>query len=139
MLAVLIVQQALRQLLKLELVGGTYTAPAGVVINAAAGIINLATSKPATYTITYSFTVGACSNTATTSNNNYCASNSYNNYMLHRHTVQPELRSYSNWYWWRNIYCSCWGCHKCSNRRYQPCNKYPRNIHYYLQFHCRGM
>ena len=46
--------------------GGTYTAPAGVVINAATGEINLATSTPGTYTITYSFTVGACSNTATT-------------------------------------------------------------------------
>ena len=47
--------------------GGVYTAPAGVVINAATGAINLATSTPGTYTITYSFTVGACSNTATTS------------------------------------------------------------------------
>ena len=34
--------------------GGTYTAPAGVVINAATGDINLATSTPGTYTITYS-------------------------------------------------------------------------------------
>ena len=34
--------------------GGTYTAPAGVVINAATGAINLATSTPGTYTITYS-------------------------------------------------------------------------------------
>ena len=47
--------------------GGTYSAPAGVVINAATGDINLVTSTPGTYTITYSFTVGACSNTATTS------------------------------------------------------------------------
>ena len=46
--------------------GGTYSAPVGVVINAATGAINLATSTPGTYTITYSFTVGACSNTATT-------------------------------------------------------------------------
>ena len=37
------------------------------MINAATGAINLATSTPGTYTITYSFTVGACSNTATTS------------------------------------------------------------------------
>ena len=58
--------------------GGTYTAPAGVVINAATGDINLATSTPGTYTITYSFTVGACSNTATTSDNHYCTSNSNN-------------------------------------------------------------
>ena len=36
--------------------GGTYTAPAGVMINAATGDINLATSTPGTYTITYSFT-----------------------------------------------------------------------------------
>ena len=37
------------------------------LINAATGAINLATSTPGTYTITYSFTNGACSNTATTS------------------------------------------------------------------------
>ena len=47
--------------------GGTYSAPAGIVINASTGDIDLATSTPGTYTITYSFTVGACSNTATTS------------------------------------------------------------------------
>ena len=48
-------------------VGGTYTAPAGVLINAATGDISLATSTPGTYTITYTFTNGTCSNTATTS------------------------------------------------------------------------
>ena len=47
--------------------GGTYTAPAGVVINAATGDIDLATSTPGTYTITYIFRNGTCSNTATTS------------------------------------------------------------------------
>ncbi len=47
--------------------GGTYTAPAGVSINAATGDINLATSTPGTYTVTYTFTNGTCSNTATTS------------------------------------------------------------------------
>ena len=47
--------------------GGTYTAPAGVVINAATGDIDLVASTPGTYTITYSFTSGGCSNTATTS------------------------------------------------------------------------
>jgi len=47
--------------------GGTYSVPAGVVINAATGDINLVTSTPGTYTVTYSFTSGACSNTATTS------------------------------------------------------------------------
>ncbi len=47
--------------------GGTYTAPAGVVINAATGDIDLVASTPGTYTITYSFTAGACSNTTTTS------------------------------------------------------------------------
>ncbi len=47
--------------------GGTYTAPAGVVINSSTGAINLATSTPGTYTITYSFTAGACSNSTTTS------------------------------------------------------------------------
>ena len=47
--------------------GGTYTAPVGVVINAATGDIDLVTSTPGTYTITYSFTSGGCSNTTTTS------------------------------------------------------------------------
>ena len=47
--------------------GGTYTAPAGVSINAATGAINLATSTPGTYTVTYTFTNGTCSNTTTTS------------------------------------------------------------------------
>ncbi len=47
--------------------GGTYTAAAGVVINAATGDIDLAASTPGIYTITYSFSNGTCSNTATTS------------------------------------------------------------------------
>ncbi len=47
--------------------GGTYTAPAGVTINAATGDIDLVASTPGTYTITYSFTNGTCSNTTTTS------------------------------------------------------------------------
>ena len=47
--------------------GGTYTAPAGVVINAATGDIDLVASTPGTYTITYSFTSGGCSNTTTAS------------------------------------------------------------------------
>ena len=51
-----IVQQAPQLLHKPELAGGTYTAPAGVIINTATGDINLATSTPGTYTITYSFT-----------------------------------------------------------------------------------
>ncbi len=47
--------------------GGTYTAPAGVVIDAVTGDIDLVASTPGTYTITYSFTSGGCSNTTTTS------------------------------------------------------------------------
>ena len=47
--------------------GGTYTAPAGAVIDAVTGDIDLVTSTPGTYTITYSFTSGACSNTTTAS------------------------------------------------------------------------
>ena len=69
--------------------GGTYTAPAGVVINAATGDINLATSTPGTYTITYSFTVGTCSNTATT----ILRSLHFQQQRLHivaHHIAQPE-------------------------------------------------
>src|SRR5207344_718867 len=47
--------------------GGTYTAPAGVVIDAVTGDIDLVASTPGTYTITYSFTSGGCSNTTTAS------------------------------------------------------------------------
>ena len=46
--------------------GGTYTAPAGVSINGITGDINLATSTTGTYTITYTFSNGTCSNTTTT-------------------------------------------------------------------------
>src|SRR6202043_584876 len=48
-------------------VGGTYAAPAGVVINAATGDIDLVASTAGTYTITYSFSSGGCSNTTTAS------------------------------------------------------------------------
>src|SRR5947208_4652896 len=47
--------------------GRTYTAPAGVVINAATGDIDLATTTPGTYTVTYSFGECAWNNTTTTS------------------------------------------------------------------------
>ena len=45
--------------------GGTYTAPAGVVINAATGDIDLAGSTPGTYTVTYTFSNGTCTNSTT--------------------------------------------------------------------------
>ena len=48
--------------------GGTYSAlPTGLSINSGTGAIDLGTSAPGTYTVTYSFTDGSCSNTATTS------------------------------------------------------------------------
>ncbi|MBS1489188.1 MAG: gliding motility-associated C-terminal domain-containing protein, partial [Bacteroidetes bacterium] len=47
--------------------GGTYTSTAGLSINSATGQLNLATSTAGTYTVTYSFTNGTCSNTTTTS------------------------------------------------------------------------
>ena len=48
------------------LAGGFYSAPAPVSINVVTGDINLAASTPGTYTITYTFTNGICSNSATT-------------------------------------------------------------------------
>ncbi|RYZ53696.1 MAG: hypothetical protein EOP49_06740, partial [Sphingobacteriales bacterium] len=45
--------------------GGTYSSSAGLSLNPVTGAINLATSTPGTYTITYSFTNGTCANTAT--------------------------------------------------------------------------
>ena len=48
--------------------GGTYTSTAGLSINSVSGDINLRTSTPGTYTVTYSFTdVNGCSSTTTTS------------------------------------------------------------------------
>ncbi|RYY53644.1 MAG: gliding motility-associated C-terminal domain-containing protein, partial [Chitinophagaceae bacterium] len=47
--------------------GGTFSAPAGLSINTATGQVNIGTSAPGTYTITYSFTNGTCPNTASTS------------------------------------------------------------------------
>jgi len=47
--------------------GGTYSSTAGLVINSSTGAINLATSTAGTYTVTYSFSNGTCSNTTTTS------------------------------------------------------------------------
>ncbi len=47
--------------------GGTYGSTAGLVINPANGIIDLVASTAGVYTVTYSFTAGACSNTTTAS------------------------------------------------------------------------
>lgn len=48
--------------------GGSYSAsPAGLTINTGTGEIDLASSNAGTYTVTYTFTDGNCSNTATTS------------------------------------------------------------------------
>jgi hypothetical protein len=47
--------------------GGTYTSTAGLIIDGTSGDINLATSTVGTYTVTYTFTNGFCSNTTTTS------------------------------------------------------------------------
>ncbi|NVO20895.1 MAG: hypothetical protein HXX13_14440 [Bacteroidetes bacterium] len=58
--------------------GGNYSAPAGLSINAVSGQINLATSTPGTYTVTYSFASGGCSNTTTTSVTINALPNSYN-------------------------------------------------------------
>jgi gliding motility-associated-like protein len=49
--------------------GGSYSAlPAGLIVNASTGSINLATSAPGTYIVTYAFTSAAgCANTTSTS------------------------------------------------------------------------
>jgi gliding motility-associated-like protein/uncharacterized repeat protein (TIGR01451 family) len=46
--------------------GGTFSAGRGLVIDARTGTINLAGSTPGTYTVTYAFNDGVCSNTAVT-------------------------------------------------------------------------
>jgi hypothetical protein len=47
--------------------GGTYSSTAGLSLNASTGAINLGTSTLGTYTVTYSFSNGTCSSTATAS------------------------------------------------------------------------
>ena len=46
--------------------GGTYSSTSGLVIDASTGTIDLVASVPGTYTVTYSFGNGTCSNTTTT-------------------------------------------------------------------------
>ncbi len=46
-------------------VGGIYSSTAGLNINPISGLIDLSTSAPGVYTITYDFTAGICSNTTT--------------------------------------------------------------------------
>jgi gliding motility-associated-like protein len=47
--------------------GGVFSSTTGLSINSNTGTIDLAASSPGTYTVTYSFASGACSNTSTTS------------------------------------------------------------------------
>jgi len=46
--------------------GGTYSSTSGLVINSSTGDVDLVASTAGSYTVTYSFTSGACSNTTTT-------------------------------------------------------------------------
>ncbi len=46
-------------------IGGTYSAAAGLNINPSTGAINLASSTPGDYTVTYTFSNGICPNTTT--------------------------------------------------------------------------
>ncbi len=46
--------------------GGSYSSTEGLVIDPISGAINLASSAPGTYTVTYAFTDGTCSNTTIT-------------------------------------------------------------------------
>ncbi|WP_152270224.1 T9SS type B sorting domain-containing protein [Agriterribacter humi] len=46
--------------------GGTYSASSGLSINTATGVVNLAASKPGSYTVNYTFSSGACTGTVTT-------------------------------------------------------------------------
>ena len=130
-----IVQQEQLQLLKQEQLVELTTAPAGVSITAATGAINLATSTPGTYTITYSFTVGACSNTATTSNNNHCTSDS--NHILLRKSIlcNGYSCSYTNWNSWWNLHSACRSSDQCRDWCDKSCNQYTGNLHDYLFFH----
>ena len=46
--------------------GGTYSSSSGLSINTTTGAVDLAASKPGSYTVNYNFTSGACTITATT-------------------------------------------------------------------------
>ena len=45
--------------------GGSYSAAPGLSLDASTGAVNLAASTAGTYTVTYTFTNGTCSNTTT--------------------------------------------------------------------------
>ena len=97
--------------------GGTYTAPAGVMIDAVTGDIDLVASTPGTYTITYSFTSGGCSNTTTAS---ITIKHSDCNDRLHRFSIlcNRNCNSYTNRNCRWNIYFHCRCRDQRSNRRY---------------------
>jgi hypothetical protein len=60
------VQQEQQHLTTTGATGGTFSAtPAGLVIDATTGVIDLAASTPNTYDITYSFGTAPCTGTAT--------------------------------------------------------------------------
>ena len=119
--------------------GGTYTASAGVSIIAATGVINLAASTPGTYTITYSFTSGGCSNTTTASitinalptatiaysGSPYCATG----------TATPTQNRNGR----RYLYCTGRSFHYCGHGCDQSRNKHSGNIHYYIFIYRRRM
>ena len=48
------------------LAGGVYSSTAGLILNASTGAIDLASSTPGSYTITYTFSDGSCSNQTAT-------------------------------------------------------------------------
>ena len=117
--------------------GGTYTSTAGLTINAATGDIDLVASTPGTYTVTYSFTSGGCSNTATTSitinalptatinyaGSPYCASG------VATATKQEQPVKFIR----------CWINDQCSDRRYRSGSKYAWNLYSHVQLHQRKM
>ncbi len=112
--------------------GGTYTAPAGVNINAATGDINLAASTPGTYTITYTFTNGTCSNTATSFGYYYCTSECYHRIYCCSVLYYRNSDCYTNRTDWWGIYCTGRRYDKCSNRRHRFANQHTWNLHRHL-------
>ena len=95
--------------------------PAGLVINATTGVIDLAASTPATYTVTYSFGTAPCNGTATSAGNSKFITNS--NRERRYFLCNRNNNSYNNRSNRRHILSiACRTCDQCSNRCDRPCS-----------------
>ena len=90
--------------------GGTYSSTTGLAINSSTGDIDLITSTAGTYTVTYSFNDGNCSNTTTTS------------VVINAGTFNSETRTDCDSYTWHGIPRTTSGTYTYSYTNASGCN-----------------